>query len=82
MTLKLSFEENPNQEDTQVLMRGITDYAKQQKGFNALDFFAFFIRDENNTIVGGCNGGTLYGGLHIPRWIWCNLQLPSSYTRG
>ncbi len=70
MTLKLSFEEHPNQEDIQVLIRGITDNAKQQRGFDALDFFAFFIRDENNTIVGGCNGGTLYGGLHIDSlWV-------------
>lgn len=70
MTFTLSFEENPNQEDIQVLIRGITDYAKQERGFHALDFFAFFIRDENNTIVGGCNGGTLYGGLHIDSlWV-------------
>ena len=70
MTFKLSFEANPNQEDTQILIRGITDYAKQQRGFDALDFFAFFIRDENNGIVGGCNGGTLYGGLHIDSlWV-------------
>lgn len=70
MIFKLSFEANPNPEDTQTLIRGITDYAKQQRGFDALDFFAFFIRDENNTIVGGCNGGTLYGGLHIDSlWV-------------
>jgi GNAT superfamily N-acetyltransferase len=70
MTFKLSCEENPNQEDIQVLIHGITDYAKQQRGFDALDFYAFFIRDENNTIVGGCNGGTLYGGLHIDSlWV-------------
>ncbi len=43
MTCKLSFEETPNQDDIQVLIRGITDYAKQQRGFDALDFFAFFI---------------------------------------
>ena len=70
MTFKLSFEENPNQEDIQVLIRGITDYAKQQRGFDALDFFAFFIRDESDKIIGGCNGGTLYGGLHIDSlWV-------------
>ncbi len=51
MTFKLSFEANPNPEDTQTLIRGITDYAKQQRGFDALDFFAFFIRDENNSGV-------------------------------
>lgn len=70
MTFKLSFEENPNQNDVQVLIHGITDYAKQQRGFDALDFFAFYIRDEHNTIVGGCSGGTLYGGLHIDSlWV-------------
>ncbi len=35
MTFTLSFEENPNQEDIQVLIRGITDYAKQQRGFDS-----------------------------------------------
>jgi GNAT superfamily N-acetyltransferase len=70
MTFKLTFEENPNQEDIQILIRGITDYAKQQRGFDPLDFFAFFIRDEKNNIVAGCNGGTLYGGLHIDSlWV-------------
>lgn len=64
------FEENPSQDDIQVLMRGITDYAKQQRGFDALDFFVFFIRDEKNTIVGGCSGVTLYGSLHIDTlWV-------------
>lgn len=70
MTLKMILEENPNQEDIQILIRGITDYAKQQRGFDSLDFFAFFIRDEKDTIVGGCSGGTLYGGLHIDSlWV-------------
>lgn len=70
MTFNLYFEENPDQNDVQILIHGITDYAKQQRGFDALDFFAFFIRDENNTIVGGCSGGTLYGGLHIDSlWV-------------
>lgn len=70
MRFTLSFEENPNPNDFEVLINGITDYAKQQKGFDALDFFAFFIRDESKTIVGGCSGATLYGGLHIDSlWV-------------
>jgi hypothetical protein len=55
MALQLSFEENSNSEDIQVLGNGIREYAKQQRGLNPLDFFAFFIRDEANTIRGGCN---------------------------
>ena len=39
MTFKLSLEENPNQEDIQVLIRGIIYHAKQQRGFDSLDFF-------------------------------------------
>lgn len=70
MTFQLFFEENPNQNDIQILIGGITDYAKQERGFDALDFFAFFIRDENDVIVGGCSGGTLYGCLHIDSlWV-------------
>ncbi|MCZ4738781.1 GNAT family N-acetyltransferase, partial [Legionella pneumophila] len=35
-----------------------------------LDFFACFIRDADNSIVGGCSGGTLYGGLHVDNlWV-------------
>ncbi|HAT1863882.1 TPA: GNAT family N-acetyltransferase [Legionella pneumophila] len=70
MTLKLSFLENPNSDDVQILMNGIKEYAKQQRGFESLDFFACFIRDADNSIIGGCSGGTLYGGLHIDNlWV-------------
>ncbi|HFL3396256.1 TPA: GNAT family N-acetyltransferase [Legionella pneumophila] len=70
MTLKLSFAENPNPDDVQVLTNGIKAYAKQERGFESLDFFACFIRDADNAIVGGCSGGTLYGGLHIDNlWV-------------
>ncbi|KTC67663.1 GNAT family N-acetyltransferase [Legionella anisa] len=70
MTLKLSFLENPNPDDVQILTNGIKEYAKQQRGFESLDFFACFIRDADNSIVGGCSGGTLYGGLHVDNlWV-------------
>ncbi|HHD4620685.1 TPA: GNAT family N-acetyltransferase, partial [Legionella pneumophila] len=70
MTLKLSFLENPNPDDVQILTNGIKAYAKQARGFESLDFFACFIRDADNSIVGGCSGGTLYGGLHVDNlWV-------------
>ncbi|HAT1867341.1 TPA: GNAT family N-acetyltransferase [Legionella pneumophila] len=74
MTLKLSFSENPDPDDVQVLTNGIKSYAKQKKGFESLDFFACFIRDADNTIVGGCSGGTLYGGLHIDN-LWVSERI-------
>ncbi|MCW8405312.1 GNAT family N-acetyltransferase [Legionella pneumophila] len=70
MTLKLSFLENPDPDDVQILTNGIKAYAKQQRGFESLDFFACFIRNADNSIVGGCSGGTLYGGLHVDNlWV-------------
>ncbi|MFU7598181.1 GNAT family N-acetyltransferase [Legionella pneumophila] len=70
MTYQLSLENNPNQEDIQVLGNAIMKQATQKKGFNPLDFFAFFIRDADNTIVGGCNGSALYGCLYIDQlWV-------------
>ncbi|STY78953.1 N-acetyltransferase GCN5 [Legionella wadsworthii] len=70
MTLKLSFLENPDPDDVQILTNRIKAYAKQQRGFESLDFFACFIREADNSIVGGCSGGTLYGGLHVDNlWV-------------
>lgn len=75
MAYKLSFETNPSQNDIQVLGEGIMAYAKQNKGQPSLEFFAFFIRDENNKILGGCNGNTLYGSLYIDQlWITESLR--------
>jgi len=35
-----------------------------------LDFFAFFIRDENEKIVGGCGGDTMYDS-RSPEFLLC-----------
>lgn len=74
MSYQLSFEASPNSNDIQILGDGIMAYAKQKNGFMPFDFFAFFIRDNNNTIVGGCNGNTLYGCLYIDQ-IWLDESL-------
>jgi GNAT superfamily N-acetyltransferase len=69
MTYEISFEAKPLQQDVQVLGDGIMKYAKQKKGHKPIDFFTFFIRDENNQIQGGCNGCNLYGCLYID-YLW------------
>ncbi|KTC64735.1 GNAT family acetyltransferase [Legionella adelaidensis] len=74
MTLKLSFTENPDPNDVQLLTNGIMAYARQKKDFDSLDFFACFIRDEENVIVGGCSGGTLYGCIHIDN-LWVDERI-------
>ena len=69
MPYNITFDPNSSVEDIQILGDGIMHYAKQQKGQGPLQFFAFFIRDENNKILGGCAGNTLYGSLSIG-YLW------------
>lgn len=65
MNYKILQEENPDPNDVQVLGDGIIAYAKQKKGMTAINVFAFFIRDENDQIVGGCKGDILYGCMFV-----------------
>ena len=66
----ITFESNPKSEDIQVLGNGIIDYAKQKTKHTPMEFFAFFVRDTKQKIIGGCNGSTLYGCLYIDQlWI-------------
>lgn len=74
MTYKISFEIDPNPQDVQILGNGIMEYAKDKKGHGPIEFFGFFIRDENNHIVGGCNGDILYGCLYVGQ-LWVSEKL-------
>lgn len=75
MKYKITFEANPHPKDLQKINKGIMDYAQQQKGHKPLEFFDFFIRDENNILRGGCGGNTLYGCLHIDQlWLEASLR--------
>ena len=70
MAYHITFDPNPSAEDVQVLGDGIMANAKQQQGLDPLQFFAFFVRDDQNKIIGGCNGSTLHGGLYIDQlWV-------------
>ena len=53
MSYKILYEANPNPVDIQLLNDGISAHTKQKREMKPLDFFAFFIRDEHNKIVGG-----------------------------
>ena len=72
---KIDFESNPKPEDTQILCDGISENAKIKKGHKPVSFFAFFIRDANGKIVGGCNGDILFGQLYVGQlWVSENLR--------
>ena len=75
MRYTLSYESNPIQDDVEVLGKGIMEYDKKKKEMKQLDFFAFFLRDENDQIIGGCNGDDMYGCLFIAQlWVAENLR--------
>jgi|GEM_PF-4248608 len=74
MNYRISYEQNPKPEDIQILNDGISEQAKQKKEMNPLGFFAFFIRDENEKIIGGCNACNLYGCLYIDQ-LWLEKSL-------
>ena len=70
MKYKIDFESNPKLEDTQLLCDGISEHAKSKKGHKPISFFAFFIRDENGKMVGGCNGDICYGCFFVGQlWV-------------
>jgi predicted acetyltransferase/GNAT superfamily N-acetyltransferase len=70
MTLRISFESNPEPNDIQIIADGIKAYAKKKKALTPWDYFAFFIRDQENNVVGGCDGNELYGCLYIDQlWV-------------
>ncbi len=74
MKYTINYEKNPKADDIQILNGGIMEYAKQKKGMNQLDFFAFFIRDEEERIVGGCGGDNVYGCFFIGQ-LWVTEEL-------
>lgn len=65
MSYKIYLDTNPSNADIQVICDGYMKNAYKLKGHKPIEFFAFFIRDKNNVIKGGCNGNTLYGCLYI-----------------
>ena len=72
--MKITFEANPKPSDIQLLNDGIIEQHKLKMDMKPLDFFAFFIRDENGNIVGGCAGDNMYGGLFVGQ-LWVAEQL-------
>lgn len=70
MNVNIIYEKHTKSEDTDVLFQEIMAYAKQQRDHDPLEPFAFFIRDENNQIKGGCNGNIGYGWIYVDQlWI-------------
>jgi GNAT superfamily N-acetyltransferase len=74
MHYSIEYESSPKRTETIKLSQGIADYARQMKGHASIEEFAFFIRDPNETILGGCNGAMYYGCLYIDQ-LWVDESL-------
>ncbi|EKD72363.1 MAG: hypothetical protein ACD_45C00693G0002 [uncultured bacterium] len=74
MKYKINYEKNPNPDDVQILNDGIIKEHKRKKDMKPLDFFAYFIRDEQGQIIGGCAGDNMYGGLYVGQ-LWVKEDL-------
>ena len=70
MPYEISFEKNPRSQDIRVLDDGIMENAQKIKTQKPVEFFAFFIRDEQGQIQGGCNCEICHGLLFIGQlWV-------------
>lgn len=68
--MKIIYEKNPDNRDIQILTHGIIEYAKKQRNHKPMEPFAFFIRDENNHILAGCNGNIGYDWVYVDQlWV-------------
>ena len=70
MKYTIKYEANPKHDDTKILWEGISDHAKRMRGHEQGKAFAFFIKDANEKIKGGCSGYIFYGCLYVDLlWI-------------
>lgn len=74
MKYTIQFEKNTHADDIQILNNGIMKEHKIKKNMKPLDFFAYFIRDDQRQIIGGCAGDNMYGGLFVGQ-LWVKEEL-------
>lgn len=68
-------EPTPTREDIYILTRGLIENAKEKTVHTtSTQGFAFFVRNEQNKIVGGVNGYTFYGCIYVDQ-LWVDESL-------
>ncbi|MFC2049487.1 GNAT family N-acetyltransferase [Chlamydiota bacterium] len=66
----ITYTDSPSLDDEGVLVAGINEEARLAKKMGDILLYAFFIRDRENTIVGGVKGNTFYGCLYVDSlWV-------------
>jgi GNAT superfamily N-acetyltransferase len=73
--LTIEFESLPGINDVSILTQGLSEQAAQLKGLAPATYYAFFIRDLEQKIVGGINGSLYYGCVYIDQlWLAASLR--------
>jgi ribosomal protein S18 acetylase RimI-like enzyme len=71
---RFEYQQEPIQEDEQILFEGINDEAVLKKKMNRITSFGIFIKDAYGTVLGGLNGVTYYGCLYVDM-LWLKEEL-------
>lgn len=58
----------------EILLKGISDFTFQKKGFPPLQSFSIFIKNQQQNVLGGISGVILHGSLHIDS-LWVDESL-------
>lgn len=70
MSYRITLEESPASADTEAIRKGLERFNESHVGESKWEPFSVFIRDDDNTIVGGLVGGTYWGWLYVELlWI-------------
>ncbi len=70
MEYSISYTSSADNEDIQILYDGLKDHMIAQRDLKPISFFAYFIRDEENKVVGGLTGCIMYGCLVVDTlWV-------------
>lgn len=69
-TYFLERQEEPIPQDEQVLFDGISDDAVKKKGMERIKPFRIYIKDSDQSVLGGASGVTYYGCLYVDMlWV-------------
>lgn len=68
------YQEEPIQEDEQVLNDGISDEAALKKNMDRIKPFRVYIKDANGKVLGGASGTIFYGSLYVDM-LWLKEEL-------
>lgn len=63
--MKISFEEKPESDDIKFIANKIDEFNCSRVGFDDFEHLRYFLRDENNELVGGLLAITFWQWLHI-----------------